>query len=128
MTSFTTVNLKEIENSAGERSSEIEARFARSRLDSEHLGVSYFRYAPGYRSTLGHSHREQEEVYVVVSGSGRIKLDDEIVELAEWDAVRVAAETIRAFEAGPEGIEILAVGSDRPEGGDGIRAADWWID
>jgi mannose-6-phosphate isomerase-like protein (cupin superfamily) len=128
MSSFTTVNLKQIENSAGERSSDIEARFARSRLDSEHLGVSYFRYAPGFRSTLGHSHREQEEVYVIVSGSGRIKLDDEIVDLGEWDAVRVAAGTIRAFEAGPEGLEIVAIGSDRPEGGDGIRAPDWWID
>jgi mannose-6-phosphate isomerase-like protein (cupin superfamily) len=128
MTSFTTVNLMEIENSAGERSPEVEARFARSRLDSEHLGISHFRYAPGYRNTLGHSHREQEEVYVVVRGSGHVKLDDEIVALREWDVVRVAAQTIRAFEAGPEGIEFLAVGSDRPEGGDGIRATDWWVD
>jgi len=128
MARFTTVNLKEVENSAGERSPDLEARFARSRLDSEHLGVSYFRYAPGYRSTDGHSHREQEEVYLVVSGSGRVKLDDEIVELGEWDLVRVAPETIRAFEAGPDGLEVIAIGSDRPEGGDGIRATDFWID
>ena len=129
MAGYTKVNLHEIEDSAGERSPDVEARFARKHLDSEHLGVSYFRYAPGYRSAIGHSHREQEEVYVVVGGSGRIKLDDDIVELQKWDVVRVAPATVRAFEGGPEGIEVVAVGSDRPEGGDGVRAADdWWVD
>jgi mannose-6-phosphate isomerase-like protein (cupin superfamily) len=128
MASFTTVNLKEVEDSAGERSPDVEARFARKSLDSDHLGVSYFRYAPGYRNTFGHSHREQEEVYVVVRGSGRIRLDDQIVELREWDLVRVAPETVRAFEGGPDGLEVIAVGSDRPEGGDGVGAPDFWID
>ena len=124
---FTITNLKELENSAGQDAG-IEARFARKHLDSEHLGVSYLRYAPGVRSGMGHSHREQEEVYVVISGSGRIKLNDEIRELRQWDVVRVAPETVRAFEAGPAGFELIAIGSDRPEGGDGVRAPEWWVD
>jgi quercetin dioxygenase-like cupin family protein len=128
MAAFTIVNLKEIEDSAGEHSPDLEARFARTHLNSTHLGVSYFRYAPGYRSPMGHSHREQEEAYLVVSGSGRIKLDDQIAPLPQWDVVRVAPETVRALEAGPEGLEVIALGSDRPEGGDGIPARNWWVD
>ncbi len=126
MPGFTIKNLMEVEDSAGERAPGIEARFARKHLDSEHLGVSYFSYGPGLRSGMGHSHREQEEAYVIVGGSGRLKLDDEIVELRQWDVVRVAPEVVRAFEGGPEGLEIIAIGADRPEGGDGIPAPDWW--
>lgn len=125
MSAFTKVNLKEIEAGGSEQ---VEARFARSQLGSEHLGVSHFRYAAGHRNTMGHRHREQEEVYVVVEGSGRIKLDGEIVELEKWDIVRVAPSTVRAFEAGAEGLEVLAIGSDRPEGGDGERVEGWWVD
>ena len=128
MSAYTIVNLKEIEDSAGEYAPGLESHFARKHLDSEHLGVSYFRYGPRFRSPMGHSHREQEEVYVVVSGSGRIKLDDEIVGLRQWDVVRVAPTTIRALEGGPDGLEVIAIGADRPEGGDGVRAQDWWID
>src|SRR5579862_8088770 len=125
MSAFTKVNLKEIEGSG---SATVEARFARKYLDSEHLGVSYFRYPPGHRNTMGHRHREQEEVYVVLAGSGRMKLDDEIVDVGRWDVVRVAPSTVRAFAAGEDGLEVLAIGSDRPEGGDGERVEDWWID
>jgi len=126
MAGYTIANLMELEDSAADRGPDIEARFGRKHLDSEHLGVSYFRYGPGYRSPMGHSHREQEEVYVVIGGSGRIKLDDEIVELGRWDVVRVAPAIVRAFEGGPEGLEIIAVGADRPEGGDGVPAHDFW--
>jgi mannose-6-phosphate isomerase-like protein (cupin superfamily) len=118
----------EVEDSAAGRGNDIEARFARSHLDSEHLGVSYFRYGPGFRAPFGHSHREQEEAYIVISGSGRMKLDDEIIELRPWDVVRVAAEVTRAIEGGPEGLEIIAIGADRPEEGDGVTVADWWSD
>ena len=128
MTRYTIVNLKEIEDSAGDRSPDLEARFARKHLDSQHLGVSYFRYAPDFRSPMGHSHREQEEVYLVLSGSGRIKLGDEIAPLRAWDVVRVAPATVRSIEAGPNGIEFVAIGSDRPEGGDGNLVRDWWVD
>jgi len=98
MSDYTIANLKEIEDSTGEYAPELEAHFARKHLNSEHLGVSYFRYGPGFRSPMGHSHREQEEVYVVVNGSGRIKLNDEIVELRQWDTVRVAPKTVRSRE------------------------------
>jgi mannose-6-phosphate isomerase-like protein (cupin superfamily) len=128
MSDYTIVNLKEIDNSAGEYAPNLEAYFGRKHLDSEHLGVSYFRYGPGFRSGMGHSHREQEEVYVVVNGSGRIKLNDDIVELRQWDVVRVAPATVRALEGGPDGLEFIAIGADRPEGGDGVRAENWWTD
>ena len=128
MSRFTIMNLKELEDSAGERAPGIEGRFARKHLDSEHLGVSYFRYAPDVRSAMGHSHHEQEEVYVVINGSGRIKLDDEIRELRQWDVVRIAPQTVRALEAGADGLEFIAIGSDRPEGGDGVPVPNWWVD
>jgi mannose-6-phosphate isomerase-like protein (cupin superfamily) len=126
MSGYAKTNLKEIEDSAGDEASNIEARFARKHLASDHLGVSYFRYGPGFRIEGGHRHREQEEAYVVVAGSGRMKLDDEIVELRQWDVIRVAPEVVRAFEGGPEGLELIAVGNDRPEGGDGERVPDFW--
>jgi mannose-6-phosphate isomerase-like protein (cupin superfamily) len=122
-------NLKEIDSSAPEAvADQMESRFGRKHLDSEHLGVSFFRYAPGFRSPVGHRHREQEEAYVVVAGSGRIRLDDEIVDLRQWDVVRVAPEVVRGFEGGRDGLELIAIGSDRPEGGDGEMVRDWWQD
>jgi mannose-6-phosphate isomerase-like protein (cupin superfamily) len=128
MTSFSIKNLKEVDDSAAERGPDIEARFGRKHLDSQHLGVSYFRYGPGFKAAYGHRHREQEEAYVVVGGSGRMRLDDEIVELRQWDAVRVAPDVVRAFEGGPEGLELIAIGADRPEGGDGEMIKDFWTD
>jgi quercetin dioxygenase-like cupin family protein len=126
---FTIVNLMELENRATEGGATLESRFARTAIESDHIGVSHFRYAPGRRSAKGHSHREQEEVYVVLGGSGNVKLDDETSVLRQWDVVRVAPATVRGFEAGPDGLELLAIGSDRPEGGDGVMAdEDWWDD
>lgn len=129
MPDYTIVNLMELENKAVEGGSTLEARFARSPLDSEHIGLSHFRYAPGRRSKNGHSHTSQEEVYLVLGGSGQVKLDDEVVDLRAWDVVRVAPGTFRGFSAGTDGLELLAIGSDRPEGGDGVTAEDgWWGD
>jgi len=113
MSAFSIVNLRE--DALSGRMPGIEGRFARAHLDSEHLGVSYLRYSPGVRSPSAHSHREQEEAYVVVSGSGQVRLDDEIRELRCWDVVRVNPATVRAFEAGDDGLELIAIGSDRPE-------------
>jgi quercetin dioxygenase-like cupin family protein len=121
-------NLKELEDAAANRGPDIEARFARKHLGSEHLGVSYFRYGPNYRSPIGHRHREQEEAYVIVSGSGRVKLDDEVIELRSWDVIRVAPQVVRSFEGGPDGLEVIAIGNDRPEGGDGEMIPDHWSD
>jgi len=118
MGAFTKINLKEIEGGGSEN---VEARMPRKHLHSDHLGVSWFRYAPGHRNSMGHSHAVQEEVYVVVSGSGRMKLNEEIVELKPWDVVRVAPSTVGALAAGDDGLEVLAIGSDRADGGDGDR-------
>ena len=116
----------EVDNSAAEHGPALEARFGRRHLDSDHLGVSYFRYNPNFRTPFGHRHREQEEAYVVVSGSGRMKLDDEVIDLSQWDVMRVAPAVVRAFEAGPDGLELIAIGNDRPEGGDGEMVQDFW--
>jgi mannose-6-phosphate isomerase-like protein (cupin superfamily) len=128
MANYSKKNLKEVDDSAAERGGDIEARFARKHLDSDHLGVSYFRYGPSFKAPFGHRHREQEEAYVVVSGSGRVKLDDDIVDLQQWDVIRVAPDVVRAFEGGPNGLELIAIGSDRPEGGDGEMVNDFWVD
>lgn len=128
MPNFAMKNLMEIDNAAADRGGDIKAHFARKYLDSDHLGVSYFRYGPNYRAPYGHRHREQEEAYVVVGGSGRAKLDDEMVELRQWDVLRVAPSVVRTFEGGPEGLEVIAVGNDRPEGGDGEMVKDHWTD
>jgi len=103
-----------------------ELRFLRDELESTQLGVSLSRLAPGYRASMGHHHREQEEAYVVVQGAGRVKLDDEIHELRQWDVVRVAPEVVRAFEAGPDGLLLIALGGPKPEGGDGVLDEDFW--
>jgi mannose-6-phosphate isomerase-like protein (cupin superfamily) len=101
-------------------------RFARAALGSPELGVSRFTYEPGARMPWAHRHRHQEELYVVVSGSGRATLDDEVVDLATWDALRVAPAVIRSFEAGPEGMDMICLGGRKPEGGDSERFPDPW--
>jgi quercetin dioxygenase-like cupin family protein len=128
MSGYTIVNLLDIEDSAQGRIPGVEGRFARRHLGSRDLGVSLWRYAPGTRNPQGHSHREQEEAYVVVAGSGRVWLDDELRELHRWDVVRVAPEVVRAFEAGRDGLELVAVGGPRPEGGDGVGSDASWPD
>jgi mannose-6-phosphate isomerase-like protein (cupin superfamily) len=109
----------------------LEFRAATKPLELEHSALSYQRVPPGCRFPYGHTHKTQEEVYVVVRGGGRMKVDDEIVELTEWDAVRVAPDTWRGYEAGPDGLEILVIGApnlgeDPREDVDGQR--DWWAD
>ncbi len=101
-------------------------RFARDALRSPELGVSRFTYEPGARMPWAHRHREQEEVYVVVAGSGRAKLDDETVELATWDVLRVAPAVIRSFAAGAEGLDLICIGGRKPAGGDAERFPDPW--
>jgi quercetin dioxygenase-like cupin family protein len=128
MSRFATVNLLDIENSIGERAPGIDGRFARKHLESRDLGVSLFRYGADMRSPVAHSHREQEEAYIVVAGSGRVLLDGDTQELRQWDVLRVAPDVVRAFEAGPEGLNIVAVGGPRPEDGDGVMGAANWPD
>jgi mannose-6-phosphate isomerase-like protein (cupin superfamily) len=122
VTDFTRTNLEDIDGGDGP----VQAHFARKHLDSRQLGVSLFRYAPNFKGPFGHHHETQEEAYVVVGGSGRMKLDDEIIELKRWDVVRVAPEVVRAFEGGPDGLELVAVGGDKPPEGDGVKVDDFW--
>jgi mannose-6-phosphate isomerase-like protein (cupin superfamily) len=103
-----------------------EVRFAKDDLDAERTGVSHLKLKPGKRLPFGHKHEEAEEIYIVVAGSGRIKLDDEIIEVVELDAIRVSPEVARGFEGGPEGIELVAVGARHD--GDGELLHGWWED
>jgi mannose-6-phosphate isomerase-like protein (cupin superfamily) len=105
---------------------QIQWRFAREILRSPELGVSRFTYDPGVRMPWAHRHRVQEEVYVVVAGSGRAKLDEEVVELSVWDVLRVGPAVVRSFEAGPEGLDVICIGGRKPKGGDTERFEDFW--
>jgi mannose-6-phosphate isomerase-like protein (cupin superfamily) len=103
-----------------------EARFASGDLETEQTGFSFHRVKPGKRQGFAHKHENAEEVYVVISGSGRIKLDDEIVEVSELDAIRVSPTVTRQWEAGDEGLEVLAFGPRH--GGDAEILPGWWSD
>ncbi len=125
-TPYTRVRLSEVEDSAtalgaGEGQ---ESRFATEAVGSERTGVTHHRFAAGTRQAFGHKHDEPEEIYVVLSGSGRIKLDDEILDIGRLDAIRVEPQVVRAFEAGPDGLEVLAFGPHHE--GDGELIGDWW--
>lgn len=123
---WTIVNLLDVEDSAAGRLDGLEVRMARKALESRDLGVSLFRYAPNLRNPMSHHHSEQEEAYVIVSGSGRMRLDDEVRDVRQWDILRVAPEVVRAFEAGPDGMDVVAVGGPKPEGGDGVIVESPW--
>jgi mannose-6-phosphate isomerase-like protein (cupin superfamily) len=128
MTAFTHKNLNEVEDSAPKFGYEelMEARFAQGDLDAAETGISFHRVKPGKRQGFAHRHDNAEEVYVVISGSGRVKLDDEIVELEALDALRVAPEVTRQFEAGEQGLEMIAVGAHHDKDGEIIPG--WWAD
>src|SRR3954467_14890442 len=131
---FTRRNLKEDLDDLGSNfdgAPGLEFRHASKALELEQCGLSYQRIPPDYRFPIGHTHKEQEELYVVVRGSGRMKLDDEIVAVKEWDVVRVPPGTWRGYEGGPEGLEILVFGA--PNLGENPRddvegQRDWWAD
>jgi mannose-6-phosphate isomerase-like protein (cupin superfamily) len=130
MGGYTRVNLKQVEDQAPkfDLSPELEYRAAREPLELENAGVSYLRLAPGYRMPFGHDHDVQEEVYVLVGGSARLKLDDEVVELAPFDAVRIHKDTMRNLEGGPEGAEVILFGAPKTGPGDAQMTQGWWGD
>ena len=131
MADYTKLNLRdEVEDQAPKfgMSPDMEFRSARVPLEMQNAGVSFLRVAPGFRVPFGHHHNVQEEVYVIVGGSARLKLDDEVVELKQWDAVRIAKETMRNFEGGPEGAEVIAFGAPNTGPGDGPMTDNWWED
>jgi mannose-6-phosphate isomerase-like protein (cupin superfamily) len=129
MAGYTKVNLKEdVDDQAPNfgLSPNLEARMARVPLEMENAGVSYLRVGPNFRIPFGHKHKNQEEVYVLVSGSARMSIEDEVHELKQWDAVRVHKDTMRGFEGGPDGAEILAIGAPSTGPGDADMVQDWW--
>ncbi len=130
MSGYTKKNLRaDVENQAPRfgMPAELEARFARTALGGETLGLSLLTLAPGFRIPFGHKHEGQEEVYVVLRGSARVKVEDEIVELGEWDAIRFDKDTMRAVQAGPDGVEYLAFGAgDDPRDAEIVQG--WWGD
>ena len=131
---FTLTNLRDGVEDLGTNfggAPDLEFRHASTALGLEQSGLSYQRIPPGYRFPYGHTHKAQEELYVIVRGSGRMKLDDEIVAVREWDVVRVPPGVWRGYEAGPDGLEILVFGA--PSLGENVREdvegqRDWWAD
>lgn len=129
MADYTKLNLKEVEDQSPKFGiTQMEFRSARVPLELENSGLSYLRVDPNYRLPFGHTHNVQEEVYVVLSGSARLKLDDEVIELKPLDAVRIHKDTMRNFEGGPEGAEVLAIGAPNTGPGDAPMTQDWWTD
>jgi quercetin dioxygenase-like cupin family protein len=130
--SHTLVHLGDVEDVAVRfgLSPQLEARFPTRELGLTRAGVSVQRFAPGFRTPFGHRHREQEELYVVIEGSGRMKIDDEIVELRTHDLLRVSPDAIRCLEGGPEGLTVVAFGAPRVEGqsagADAEQLPGWW--
>src|SRR4051794_6850787 len=126
--SYAIKNLRDVEDQAVKHgfSETQEARFARGDLGAEETGLSYHVVKPGKRQAFGHRHEHAEEIYVVVSGAGRVKLDDDVSRIGPLDAIRVAPAVARAFEAGPDGLELLAFGTHHA--GDGELVQDFWDD
>ena len=130
MATYTKLNIEDIEDSAPRfgLSPGLEARFGRQPLESEIVAVSRETLAPGFRVPFGHQHRVQEEIYVVLRGSGRIKIDDEILDLRHGDVVRLGRGVWRCTEAGPEGLQYLAVGAPVADEDDSDIEQGWWSD
>jgi mannose-6-phosphate isomerase-like protein (cupin superfamily) len=129
MADYTKTNLRDVENMAPKfgMPDEMKARFARGEIEGKTLGLSLFTLEPGFRIPFGHKHENQEEVYVVVRGSGRVKVEDEVVELREWDAIRFDKDTMRDMEAGPDGMEYIAFGAGE-DPREVEMAHGWWGD
>jgi mannose-6-phosphate isomerase-like protein (cupin superfamily) len=129
MADYTIENLRgDVEDAAPKfgMSPDVEARFDRDLC--ENMGVSFQHLAPNARLPFGHKHQKQEEMYVVLEGSGRAKLDDDVRDLRKWDAVRVGSDTMRSFEAGPDGLTLLAVGAPKTPKNDAELDQGWWSD
>jgi mannose-6-phosphate isomerase-like protein (cupin superfamily) len=131
-TEYSHVNFLEIDDQApnlGADPTQFNIHFGRVPLNCEDCGVSYVRYAPGAKAH-GHRHKRQEEIYVVVRGSAQMKVGDDVIELKQWDAVRVPPHVMRGIKGGPEGAEVIAVGAPNTGPGDGDAPdPDWtWDD
>ena len=125
--SYTIKNLRDVEDSAPKFgfSERQEAHFAQGALEAEDTGFSYHVVKPGKRQGFAHRHDEAEEVYVVIDGNGRMNLDGNVVEIKHLDAIRVAPAVVRAFEAGPDGLELLAFGPHHEGDGELVHDDVW---
>jgi mannose-6-phosphate isomerase-like protein (cupin superfamily) len=131
MPGYTIKNLVEdIEDSAQKfgMGDVLEAHFARDDIDATEFGLSLQRLKPNQRLPFGHHHERQEEVYVVVGGSGRLKLDDDVVDVRRWDAVRISPEVRRGVEAGSDGLDVLMFGAPNTGSQDVTQEMGWWTD
>jgi mannose-6-phosphate isomerase-like protein (cupin superfamily) len=129
MADYTHVNLKEIEDQAPKFGMEgLEFRVARSPLELDNSAVSYMRLEPNFRLPFGHTHNQQEELYVLVSGKARLKLGEEVIDLRPFDAVRIPKDTMRNLEGGPEGAEVILFGAPNTGPNDAEMTPDWWTD
>lgn len=126
---YTIKNLEEVKDSAVEfgLGDFQEARFATRDFDLTQAGFSFIRIKPGQRQPFGHTHDEAEEVYVVIRGTGKVMIGSELLELKPYDAIRIGPGLTRAFEAGPDGLETIALGQDL-EGDKGEAFNGWWGD
>jgi mannose-6-phosphate isomerase-like protein (cupin superfamily) len=128
MADYTKVNLKDVEDQAPKfgMAPDMEIRMARVPLAMENSGFSYQRLAPNFRLPFGHRHKTQEEVYIVVDGTVRAKVEDDVLELKQWDALRVPKDTMRSFEGGPDGAVLIAIGAPSTGPGDADIEQGWW--
>jgi quercetin dioxygenase-like cupin family protein len=130
MSDYTIRNLEQIENSAEAfgLAPGIDARFPSTELGCVKTGMSVQRLAPGFRIPFGHSHPDQEELYVIAEGSGRVKLDEAVHDLKQWDLVRIGPGVMHSLEAGPQGMQLIAFGAPGPLRGDAAMEQGWWSD
>jgi len=129
MSDYTKVSLPSVEDMAPGYGVEVQTfRGVRDALGCERSGLSFQELKPGARQPFGHAHREEEEIYVVVSGSGRMRVGADEIELGALDAVRVAPAAMRGMEAGPDGLAFLAFGAPGGGASDGEMKPGWWGD
>jgi quercetin dioxygenase-like cupin family protein len=123
---YAKLNLHEIKDSAAEHglAETQESRFATRELGAEQTGMNLLFVKPGQREAFAHRHSAAEEIYVVIDGTGQVKLDDEIIELSPLDAVRVSPGTVRQFQAGPDGLRVLVFGARHERDGEIVQ--DFW--
>jgi mannose-6-phosphate isomerase-like protein (cupin superfamily) len=126
--SHTIKNLRDVEDMAPKFGFDAvqEARFCWRDLDAEKTGLAFMRVKPGRRQAFAHRHEDAEEIYVILSGTGRIKLDDEILDVAPLDAIRIAPGVARALEASDEGLEYLAFGAHHEGDGEILKDEGFW--